>query len=106
MRPAGPAYAYALQMESLLDSLPMTGKKYKNRFLVKQHEELIPVSLGRNRHFFTTNGLVCLVRRDGKQFMVDYTLEELEKLLDPAHFSGSTASSSPVARYYPHSHVL
>ena len=81
-----PVDHYAKKMEALLDSLPMTGRKYKNRFLVKQHEQLLPIAKEEIAYFFSTNGLVCLVRRDGKQFIVDYTLEELEKRLDPSYF--------------------
>ena len=77
---------YAEKMESLLDSLQMSGKRYKNRFLVKQQEQLIPIAKEEIAYFFSTNGLVCLVRQDGRQFVVDYTLEELEKRLDPALF--------------------
>ena len=37
-------------------------------------------------YFFTAQEITCLVRRDGRQFLVDYTLEELERLLDPVLF--------------------
>ncbi len=78
---------YALKMESLLDNLHLTGpKKHKTRFLVKQHDQLVPVAQEEIAYFVTANELVCLVRKDGKQFLVDYTLEELEKLLDQQYF--------------------
>jgi DNA-binding LytR/AlgR family response regulator len=86
MQPSARAGDYALKIESLLDSLPVPGKKYKNRFLVKQGEQLLPVSREEIAYFFASNGLVCLVRHDGRQFIVDYTLEELEGLLEPTHF--------------------
>ncbi len=86
MQPAGMTADYGLKMESLLDALQMTGRKYKNRFLVKQQEQLVPVSREEIAYFFAANGMVCLVRQDGRQFMVDYTLEELEKLLEPGYF--------------------
>jgi len=78
---------YALKMESLLDNLQLSDqKKYKTRFLVKQHDQLVPVSQEEIAYFLTANEMVCLVRKDGKQFLVDYTLEELEKLLNPQYF--------------------
>ena len=77
---------YGLKIQSLLDVLPMTEKKYKTRFLVRQHDQLLPVFQEDIAYFFTTNELVCLVCKDRQQYLVDYTLEELEKLLDPAHF--------------------
>ena len=81
-----PVDHYSRKMEALLEALPMTSQKYKNRLLVKQNEQLLPISKEEMAYFYSTNGLVCLVRRDGKQFMVDYTLEELEKRLDPTCF--------------------
>lgn len=77
---------YALKIESLIDNLKPSHQKYKNRFLVKSQEQLIPVSQEEIAYFFTSNEMVCLVRKDDKQWLVDYTLEELENLLDPSLF--------------------
>jgi DNA-binding LytR/AlgR family response regulator len=79
---------FALRLESLLDQLPTqaTGRRFKHRFLVKQQEQLVPVPVGEVAYFFTGNEMVCLVRQDGKQFLIGHTLEELEKVLDPARF--------------------
>lgn len=76
----------ALRLESFLDSLPTTAKRHKTRFLVRSGEQLVPVFAEQIAYFQTANELVCLVRNDGKKFLVDYTLEQLEKLLDPEHF--------------------
>jgi len=86
MRQAFSPTDYALKIESLLDNLQTSGKKYKTRFLVKQHDQLVPVSHEEIAYFVTANELVCLVRKDGRQFLVDYTLEELERQLDPQYF--------------------
>lgn len=77
---------YTLKMQSLLDSLPMAGRKYKTRFLVQQQDQLLPIPQEKIAYFFTANEMVCLVRNDNRQFLVDYTLEELEKLLNPSYF--------------------
>ena len=77
---------YTLKIQSLLDALPMNGRKFKTRFLVQQQEQLLPISQAEIAYFFTANEMVCLVRSDNRQFLINYTLEELEKLLDPAHF--------------------
>lgn len=78
--------AYAKKVESLLDSLEMTRRTHKTRFLVKNGEQLIPISQDQVAYFYTANELACLVGRDGRQYLVDYTLEELEALVDPLHF--------------------
>lgn len=77
---------HPLRLEALLDSLPHTGRKYKRRFLVKQKEELVLVPETEIAYFFSRHEQVCLVRKDNKRFLVDYTLEQLDHLLDPASF--------------------
>ena len=78
--------AYARKVESLLDSLEMTRKTYKTRFLIKNGEQLIPIGQEHIAYFYTANELSCLVGRDGRQYLIDYTLEELEALVDPLEF--------------------
>ncbi|WP_353721258.1 LytTR family DNA-binding domain-containing protein [Dyadobacter sp. 676] len=78
--------AYARKVETLLDSLEMTRRPFKTRFLVKNGEQLIPVNQEHVAYFYTTNEMACLVATDGRQYLVDYKLEELESLLDPANF--------------------
>jgi DNA-binding LytR/AlgR family response regulator len=77
---------YTLKMESLLDTLQTAEKKYKSRFLVEQGDQLLPIPTDQIAYFFTSNEMLCLVRKDNKQFLIDYTLEELEQCLDPTHF--------------------
>lgn len=78
--------AYARKVESLLDSFEMSKKVHKTRFLVKNGEQLIPVHQDQVAYFYTANELSCLVGTDGRQYLVDYKLEELETLVDPAGF--------------------
>ena len=59
---------------------------YKERFLVQQAGQLLPVPVSEIAYFFTRNDWVCLCTRDGRQFLVEYRLDELENLLDPKHF--------------------
>ena len=77
---------YSLKVESLMDHLQISGKKYKTRLLVKYQDQLVPISHEEIAYFYTTNELVCLVGNDGRQYLIDYTLEELEKLFDPVCF--------------------
>ncbi|MCC3160471.1 LytTR family DNA-binding domain-containing protein [Hymenobacter sp. 15J16-1T3B] len=78
--------AQLLQMQQLLDALPLSPPRYRQRFLVSTGEQLLPVPVGEVAYFFTAHELVYLVRRDGRRFPVDYKLDQLEKLLDPAQF--------------------
>jgi DNA-binding LytR/AlgR family response regulator len=78
--------AYNLQLEKLLNQLNPKPKNYKQRFLVKYQEQIIPVSQEQIAYFYATNKMVCMVLKENKQFLMDYTLEELEHLLNPALF--------------------
>ncbi len=78
--------AYAKKVESLLDGLEMSRRTHKTRFLVKNGEQLIPIGQEQVAYFYTANELACLVGRDGRQYLVDYTLEELEAAVDPLQF--------------------
>lgn len=78
--------AYASKIESLIESLELGRKAHKSRFLVRNGEQLIPIGLDQIAYFYTANELSCLVGRDGRQFLVDYTMEELEHLVDPTQF--------------------
>lgn len=77
---------YAQKLEQLLDSLQHTGKAYKKRFLVKKGEQLIPVSDDQIAYFHAENELVFLYTPTGKKYLTDYTLEQTESLVNPAHF--------------------
>lgn len=73
-------------MENLIDNLPISAKKYKSRFLVRQQDQLLPIAQEEIAYFLTANEMVCLITKDNKQFLVDYKLEDLENLLNPQYF--------------------
>jgi len=74
------------KMEQLLDSLHHSGKQHKKRFLVQKGEQLLPINDDEIAYFNTENELVFLHTHEGKKYVVDYTLEQLEQMLDPARF--------------------
>ncbi len=59
---------------------------YKNRFLVKSRDQLIPVHTDQIAYFYTSNEIVYLVHLNGKKYMVDFNLEQLTDLLNPNEF--------------------
>ena len=76
----------SLNLERLLDALPRPGKPYKTRFLVRQGEQLLPLAAAEVAWFQSRNEVTTLAATDGRRFVLDYTLEQLETLLNPAHF--------------------
>ncbi len=61
-------------------------KKFKNRFLVKIGNNITFKSIDEIAYFYADDKLVYLVAEDGKNYIVDYRLENLEDLLDPEFF--------------------
>ena len=93
-------------IERLLDALPRPGRPYKTRFLVRQGEQLLPLPVAEIAWFLSRNETVTLVAADGRRFVLDYTLEQLESLLDPAQFFRLNrqviAQLPAVRRLHPH----
>lgn len=59
---------------------------YKTRFLVKRGTEYQGIPVENIAYFQSAHKLVCLVTREGGKFMLDQSLSDLEKQLDPARF--------------------
>lgn len=84
--PAPAAPDAAQRLERLLDSLPRPDQHYKSRFLVRSGEQLLPLPADQAAWFQSRHEVTTLVALDGRRFVVDYTLEQLESLLDPRQF--------------------
>lgn len=59
---------------------------YKNRFLAKVGQRLFFVEVNDVAFFQAENKIVYLVDKEGNRFVIDYTLEKLEAVLDPKLF--------------------
>ena len=60
--------------------------QFKRRFLVKKGSELLSLPVEQIAYFYSSNKLVCLVNKDGHKFVMDPSLSEIEKNLDPDLF--------------------
>jgi DNA-binding LytR/AlgR family response regulator len=100
------ASSSSLSIERLLDAFEALPRSYKTRFLVRQGEQLLPLPVAEVAWFLSRNETVTLVAADGRRFVVDYTLEQLESRLDPAQFFRLTrqiiAQLPAVRRLHPH----
>ncbi|MEO7768331.1 MAG: LytTR family DNA-binding domain-containing protein [Ferruginibacter sp.] len=63
-----------------------TREKFKKRFLVKRGQDYITVKIENIAYFYATHKLVCLVDRDNQKFILDKSLADLEKEINPAQF--------------------
>ena len=71
-------------IENLLKA--MTQKEYKSRFIVKTGQQLIYISVEDISYFYSDDGLLCVKTKNGKRHILDYTLDQLEQVLDPSQF--------------------
>ena len=59
---------------------------YKKRFLVKRGTDYLAIKAGDVAYFYATQKLVCMVDHSGQKFILDKSLAEVEKEVDPACF--------------------
>jgi DNA-binding LytR/AlgR family response regulator len=60
--------------------------QYKTRFLVKSGETIDTVQTCEIHHFETKESISFLLTNKGKRYVVEYTLDQLEKILPPEDF--------------------
>lgn len=75
-----------LRDNSKMQQLAAQFKSYKQSFLVHNRDKLIPLSAGNIAWFYTANELVYAGTVDNKQYIIDFTMEQLQQQLDPAVF--------------------
>ena len=60
--------------------------EHKKRFLVKRGTDYISIKTSDISYFYAAQKLVCLVDHNAQKFILDQSLADLEKQLDPAQF--------------------
>lgn len=63
---------------------PQTEKK--SRFMVKSGQSIKAISSEKVAYFLAEDGVVLLVTFEGKRFVVNYTLDQLDEILNPEIF--------------------
>lgn len=78
---------FSKNLQSLLQSTqsPQTGE-YKKRFLVKKGADYQSIRTEDIGYFYALNKLVCLVDNKGNKFILDQSLADIEKTIDPGLF--------------------
>lgn len=62
------------------------GAQYKKRFLIKRGADYISVKTDELAYFYATHKLVCLVDTKGQKYILDESLADIERQLDPMQF--------------------
>lgn len=96
-------------VEQLIKGLQqsMHSREYRNRFLVKQGSKLMSVNVSDIAYFYTDGRLNYFKTNDNKKFVIDYSLEELDTMLEPGtyfrinrSFSVSVTSVSKIDDFF------
>jgi len=77
-------FAQNLQQMLMQQNQPAT--TYKKRFLVKRGTDYISIKSEDIAYFYATHKLVCMVDNKNQKFILDQSLADIEKQLDPVHF--------------------
>jgi len=74
-----------LNVENLVKELQqkLQPKEIRKRFLVKHAQKLVSVDVEEIAYFYSDGRLNFFKTLDNKKFVVDYTMDELEEMLDP-----------------------
>lgn len=59
---------------------------YKKRFLVKRGADYVSVKTGDIAYFYAAHKLVCMVDNKNQKFILDQSLADIEKQINPAEF--------------------
>ncbi|NJK84365.1 MAG: response regulator transcription factor [Bacteroidia bacterium] len=73
-------------LETLLKSLHLDKKEHKSRFLVRLGERLVSVPEHEIAYLYAEQKIVLLITNQNEKYAVDYSLDELEALLNPEVF--------------------
>ena len=78
----------AATLTALLQQLrqPAPTASYKSQFVVRVGEHLKVVPVEQVAYFFSLEKTTLLQSTDGRKYVVDYSMEQLENVLDPSRF--------------------
>jgi len=77
-----------INMDVLIKELQqkLQPKEYRKRFLVKHGQKLVSVEIDEIAYFYSDGRLNFFKTYDNRKFVVDYTMDELEDMLEPVKY--------------------
>jgi DNA-binding LytR/AlgR family response regulator len=75
-----------ISMDQIKNLLHQAQQTYKSRFLVKQGERIQTIDTQDVSFFLSEDKVTLLQNRQGKRFIIDYTLDEVQNMLNPESF--------------------
>jgi DNA-binding LytR/AlgR family response regulator len=71
-----------INFEAISNAYLSDSKQFKNRFMVKLGDSISSIQIDEIQNFISEDGVVLLVTKNNKRFIIDYNLDELESCLN------------------------
>ncbi|HEY9114425.1 MAG TPA: LytTR family DNA-binding domain-containing protein [Bacteroidales bacterium] len=78
--------AFSIDYDTLIANIQGKEPAYKNRFLIQIGEKIKKVEVSETAYFYVLDKGIYLRTFEGKTYPVEYTLDKLESLIEPAKF--------------------
>ena len=75
-----------VDLEELAKLLEQVQQTYKQRFMVKVGDHIRSIPIGQITLFYADGRVVYILTDEGREYIVDFKMEELEEVLDPGLF--------------------
>lgn len=75
-----------VDINKIISSFQKAQQEYKKRFVVRYGEHIKTINTDDAAYFYTEARANFMVTKDGKRYVIDYNLDQLDSLLDPKLF--------------------
>lgn len=75
-----------LNIENMLKAIGIQKEKYRERYIVKLNDRIIPVKTSEIAYFYSEEKTNYIVTKGGGKYIIDLTLDEIVEDLDPKKF--------------------
>lgn len=73
-------------LKSFVDKMILNPRQYRERFLVKQGQKMVSIPIEEVAFFSAKNTLNFIHTKSKQKFVIDYTLDEIEEMVEPNNF--------------------
>lgn len=77
---------YTVMMDNIVQAYQTMNRQYKSRFMIRLGENIVSVKNEEIAHFIFEDGIVLLATNANHLYPVDFTLDQLEPLLNPDEY--------------------
>lgn len=74
------------QFKQMVEDIHSGKRAYKSRFLINKGDVLLPITTSEIAYFYTEEKVVFLITKENKRHIINFTLDNLEKKLNPLEF--------------------